>query len=161
MYWWYVLKNIIISWAKFSLDLSLFLYSSSKLHSFFSGKGLCNLRKLQVLRLDSNKLCHIETVELLSCSAITVLNLSNNQLESLEVRRDLFKILNFSRHITLTEKIILKVQLIIYNIHLLKILMREQFYKNKSITVSLGKSPFQNFLYCWSVTYRMKHHKVW
>jgi len=53
------------------------------------GKGLCNLRKLQVLRLDSNKLCHIETVELLSCSAITVLNLSNNQLESLEPLKNL------------------------------------------------------------------------
>ncbi|XP_005098087.2 protein phosphatase 1 regulatory subunit 7 [Aplysia californica] len=47
------------------------------------GRGLGNLKKLQSLRLDSNKISKIETPELLSCSAITVLDLSNNKLETL------------------------------------------------------------------------------
>lgn len=47
------------------------------------GRGLSCLKKLQFLRLDSNKLSQIETPELLSCSAITILDLSNNELKSL------------------------------------------------------------------------------
>ncbi|PVD39349.1 hypothetical protein C0Q70_01979 [Pomacea canaliculata] len=47
------------------------------------GKGLANLKKLQSLRLDNNRITKLEASDLLPCVQITMLDLSNNYLDCL------------------------------------------------------------------------------
>ncbi|XP_067672217.1 uncharacterized protein [Haliotis asinina] len=47
------------------------------------GRGLCSLKKLRTLRLDSNHLLRLETSDLVACVQITVLDISSNMLDNL------------------------------------------------------------------------------
>ena len=48
-------------------------------------RSLCTLRNLQVLRLDKNKLQNISQTEIVSCSNLIHLNISDNNISSLMV----------------------------------------------------------------------------
>ncbi|XP_070581289.1 protein phosphatase 1 regulatory subunit 7-like [Ptychodera flava] len=47
------------------------------------GKGLSNLRKLKMLRLDNNQICKVESRELAVCGQLTFLDISNNRIDNL------------------------------------------------------------------------------
>jgi Leucine-rich repeat (LRR) protein len=48
-------------------------------------RGLCYLKNLQVLRLDKNKLQSISQTEIVSCSNLIYLNISDNNISSITV----------------------------------------------------------------------------
>lgn len=55
----------------------------------FTGKGLQNVRKLKVLRLDNNRLSKIDYREIGCCSQLTVLDISCNDIQDISVSLNL------------------------------------------------------------------------
>ena len=60
-------------------------YHPLQLFGVFLGDGLKELKSLKILHLGSNKLTSLEAHELKTCSNITFLDLSNNNLSTLQV----------------------------------------------------------------------------